>query len=132
MRRAAFDAGGKEAVTSQPPAAQVPQQGQQVTNQAIQNVAMLVTLAATDPAIERRRKASVEAGIPLMWQMQQEGYTEQELAELEDAKQEESNGQQQSLATALTNAQRNFDQNGNGNGTQGIPAMNGNGNGVNA
>lgn len=70
------------------------------------------------------RKESVAAGIPLMWQMQQEGYTEQELAELEDAMQEEQNGAQVNLATALTNAQRNFDQNGagvngvNGNGTQ--------------
>jgi Phage portal protein, SPP1 Gp6-like len=66
------------------------------------------------------RKESVAAGIPLMWQMEQEGYTEQELDDLEAAMQEEQNGQQQSLATALTNAQRNFDQNGagiNNNGT---------------
>jgi hypothetical protein len=58
------------------------------------------------------RKESVAAGIPLLWQMQQEGYTEQELAELEDAIGEEQGAQQQNLATALTNAQRNFDQNG--------------------
>ena len=67
------------------------------------------------------RKESVAAGIPLMWQMEQEGYTEQELDDLEAARQEETTGAQQSLATALTNAQRNFDQNGataNGNGTQ--------------
>jgi hypothetical protein len=64
------------------------------------------------------RKESVAAGIPLMWQMEQEGYTEQELDDLEAARQEETTGQQQSLALALTNAQRNFDQNGatNGNG----------------
>lgn len=71
------------------------------------------------------RKESVAAGIPLMWQMQQEGYTEQELDELENAINDEQNGQQQTLATALTNAQRNFDQNGNGNGVQ--ETVNGNG-----
>jgi hypothetical protein len=69
------------------------------------------------------RKESVAAGIPLMWQMEQEGYTEQELADLEDARQEETTGQQQSLATALTNAQRNFDQNG---ATQNGAGVNGN------
>ena len=67
------------------------------------------------------RKESVAAGIPLMWQMEQEGYTEQELDDLEAARQDEQGAQQQTLATALTNAQRNFDQNGatagvNGNG----------------
>ena len=67
------------------------------------------------------RKESVAAGIPLLWQMEQEGYTEQELDDLQGASQEEQGAQQQSLATALTNAQRNFDQNGAG--------VNGNGNG---
>jgi hypothetical protein len=56
------------------------------------------------------RKESVQAGIPLMWQMEQEGYTEQELDDLEAARQEETTGAQQSLAVAMTNAQRNFDQ----------------------
>jgi hypothetical protein len=46
-----------------------------------------------------------------MWQMAQEGYTEQELDDLEAARQDEQGAQQQTLATALTNAQRNFDQN---------------------
>jgi hypothetical protein len=36
------------------------------------------------------RKESVQAGIPLMWQMEQEGYTEQELADLDAARQEEA------------------------------------------
>jgi hypothetical protein len=67
------------------------------------------------------RKESVAAGIPLMWQMEQEGYTEQELDDLEAARNEEQGAQQQTLATALTNAQRNFDQ--NGNGAQGAPAV---------
>src|SRR4051812_16122179 len=61
LPKVAFDPAGKEPLGAQAPAAPVSQQAQQVTNQAIQNVAMLVTLAATDPAIERRRKASVEA-----------------------------------------------------------------------
>ena len=67
------------------------------------------------------RKESVAAGIPLLWQMEQEGYTEQELDDLQSAINDEQGAQQQSLATALTNAQRNFDQNGAG--------VNGNGNG---
>jgi hypothetical protein len=83
------------------------------------------------------RKASVEAGIPLMWQMEQEGFTQQELDDLQSAIDDEQGAQQQSLATALTNAQRNFDQGGaaipvgnpvgqNGattNGAQGAPAI---------
>lgn len=36
------------------------------------------------------RKESVAAGIPLMWQMKQEGYTEQELQELEDTRTEQA------------------------------------------
>jgi hypothetical protein len=58
------------------------------------------------------RKESVAAGIPLMWQMEQEGYTQQELDNLESAIQDEQTGQQQNLAVALTNAQRQFDQGG--------------------
>jgi hypothetical protein len=62
LPKTAFDAAaGKDAVAQQAQTAAAPQQGQQVANQAIQNVAMLVTIAATDPAIERRRKAAVEA-----------------------------------------------------------------------
>lgn len=61
------------------------------------------------------RKESVAAGIPLMWIMKQEGYTEQELADLEAARSEEQAQQQASLAQAMTNAQRNFDQNGANN-----------------
>ena len=60
------------------------------------------------------RKESVQAGIPLLWQMEQEGYTEQELADLETAMNEEQGSAQQSLAAAMTNAQRNFDQGANG------------------
>lgn len=60
------------------------------------------------------RKESVQAGIPLMWQMGQEGYTEQELADLEEARGKEAAQQRATLAAAMTDAQRNFDQNGNG------------------
>lgn len=40
------------------------------------------------------RKESVAAGIPLLWQMKQEGYTEQELDELEKARTTEQEAQQ--------------------------------------
>lgn len=56
------------------------------------------------------RKESVQAGVPLLWQMGQEGYTEQELAELEEARQGEAAQQRATLAQAMTQAQRNFDQ----------------------
>jgi hypothetical protein len=56
------------------------------------------------------RKEAVQAGVPLMWQMQQEGYTEEEMAELEEARQTAQAEQQATLAAAMTNAQRNFDQ----------------------
>jgi hypothetical protein len=67
------------------------------------------------------RKASVEAGIPLMWQMEQEGYTEQELADLDAARQEEAGVTLESAgisgpgSLALVNAAaRQLTRNGNG------------------
>lgn len=59
------------------------------------------------------RKESVAAGIPLMWQMQQEGYTEQELADLQAAQDEQQQKQIDTMAKAMTNQQRAFDQGGN-------------------
>ena len=50
-----FLVAGEEAV-----ARQAPMQGA-ATNQPVPSVAMLVTLAAADPAIERRRKQAVDA-----------------------------------------------------------------------
>lgn len=56
------------------------------------------------------RKEAVQAGVPLMWQMEQEGYTEQEMDELRAAQQEVQAQQRATLAQAMTQAQRNFDQ----------------------
>lgn len=64
------------------------------------------------------RKTSVEAGVPLMWEMKQEGYTEQELDELEQARSDQQQQQQETLAAAMVNSQRNFDQNGNNGGNR--------------
>lgn len=70
------------------------------------------------------RKEAIAAGIPLAWQMEQEGYTEQEIADLQTAKEQAMQQQQATLAAAMTNAQRNFDRGGSQNGNE--PAMNGN------
>lgn len=59
------------------------------------------------------RKESVAAGIPLIWQMEQEGYTEQELADLQAAQDEQQQKQIDTMAKAMTNQQRAFDQGGN-------------------
>lgn len=56
------------------------------------------------------RKEGVQAGLPLMWLMKQEGYTEQELAELDKAVSEAQAAQQAQMGTALTDAMRQFDQ----------------------
>lgn len=69
------------------------------------------------------RKESVAAGIPLMWQMKQEGYTEQELDELEEARSTQQQEQMDTLAATMVERQRQFDQNGatarqNGNGAR--------------
>jgi hypothetical protein len=52
---------GKEAAAQQQPMPQVGQQAQQTAAGPMQNVAMLVTLAAADPGSERRRKAAADA-----------------------------------------------------------------------
>lgn len=56
------------------------------------------------------RKESVAAGVPLLWQMQQEGYTEQELADLQDARQQQQQEQMATLAATMVARQRQFDQ----------------------
>ena len=71
------------------------------------------------------RKESIAAGIPLMWQMEQEGFTQQELDDLQSAIDDEQAGQQQNLAVALTNAQRQFDQGGAVNPVQNGATANG-------
>ena len=61
------------------------------------------------------RKTNVDAGVPLMWQLKDEGYTDEELADVQAAKDEAMQQQQETLAAAMTNAQRNFDQGPNNN-----------------
>ncbi len=56
------------------------------------------------------RKAAVEAGVPLAVQLKREGWSEAELAEVEKAKQAEDQASQRSLAAALVEQQRRFDQ----------------------
>lgn len=52
---------GKEAAAQQQLVPQAGQQTQQTATGPMQNVAMLVTLAAADPSSERRRKAAADA-----------------------------------------------------------------------
>jgi hypothetical protein len=60
------------------------------------------------------RKMSVEAGIPLKTHLQrEEGWTENELKQLDKDKEAERTASSASLAKALLDAQRNFDQEGN-------------------
>jgi hypothetical protein len=57
------------------------------------------------------RKTSVEAGMPLQTVLRQsEGWTEAELAEMEADRQAEAAAQQETLASAMLEAQRRFDQ----------------------
>jgi hypothetical protein len=58
------------------------------------------------------RKESVAAGIPLMWQMKQEGYTEQELAELDDAVTEKADADTERMAQVMEQRASAFGQNG--------------------
>lgn len=59
------------------------------------------------------RKESVAAGIPLMWQMQQEGYTEQELEELEAERSEQADADMEKMAQVMEQRSSAFAQNGN-------------------
>lgn len=58
------------------------------------------------------RKENVQAGIPLMWQLRQEGYTDEELAQLEEDQKAAQAAQRESLAAVMVERQRQFDQNG--------------------
>ncbi len=60
------------------------------------------------------RKTNVESGIPLTTILRREGWTPQEMAQMEADKQAESSAQQQTLGVALLNAQRQFNQPANG------------------
>lgn len=57
-------------------------------------------------------KEYTAAGVPLLWQMEQAGYTEQEIADLEAARQQEQRAAQARLAESMVNARRNFDRGG--------------------
>lgn len=67
------------------------------------------------------RKESVAAGIPLMWQMKQEGYTEQELAELEESRTEQADADMERMAQVMEQRQSTLPQNGNGARQNGQP-----------
>lgn len=56
------------------------------------------------------RKANVEAGIPLRTNLRREGWTPQELGQMDVDKQAEAEAQQQNMAVALLNAQRAMGQ----------------------
>lgn len=58
------------------------------------------------------RKTNREAGIPLTTQLRKEGWTPQELAQMQDDIDQERQAAQTSLATALLNQQRQFDAGG--------------------
>lgn len=66
------------------------------------------------------RKESVAAGVPLLWQMEQEGYTEQELDELEAAVNEKAAQDMDRMTQIMEQRQNNF-QNGNGAQRNGAP-----------
>lgn len=56
------------------------------------------------------RKSAVDAGIPLVTALRNEGWSEAELAQMAKDQQEQSGKQQASLASALVQAQRQMDQ----------------------
>lgn len=87
------------------------QLGAFVTGQQVQ--AIFDEPATVQPfTLAQTRKANVDAGVPLATQLRREGWAPQDLAQLEADKRAEAAQQQASLATALLNAQRGFDQGG--------------------
>lgn len=56
------------------------------------------------------RKTNVEAGIPLTTQLRDEGWTQQEIDDMQEDKEAEQKANQAGLGTALLNAQTQFDQ----------------------
>lgn len=59
------------------------------------------------------RKESVAAGVPLMWQMKQEGYTEQELDELEESRSEQADADMERMAQVMEQRASTLPPNGN-------------------
>ena len=62
------------------------------------------------------RITEVDSGIPLRTNLRREGWTPEELAQLDADKEAERAANTQALANALLNQQRQFDQNGAANG----------------
>lgn len=62
------------------------------------------------------RKTEVDSGIPLRTNLRREGWTPEELAQLDADKEAERTANTQMLANALLNQQRQFDQNSAANG----------------
>jgi hypothetical protein len=69
------------------------------------------------------RKTNIESGIPLTTQLRDEGWTQQELDDMQEDKEQEAATQQSGLGAALINAQTQFDRGG-----QNGQMMNGNAN----
>lgn len=59
------------------------------------------------------RKENTQAGIPLIWQLRQEGYTDEEIAQLEADQAAVQKQERDTLAQAMVDQQRNFDQGNN-------------------
>lgn len=65
------------------------------------------------------RKTNVEAGIPLTTQLRDEGWTKQELDDMQEDKENEQKANQAGLGAAMLNAQADFDR-GNQNGNEDV------------
>lgn len=63
------------------------------------------------------RKENIQAGIPLVWQLRQEGYTDEEIAQLQADQADVQKQERATLAAAMTEQQRRFDQ-GNTDGDE--------------
>ncbi len=68
------------------------------------------------------RKTAVESGIPLVTTLRRDGWTPEELAQMEADKAAEREASTAALGQAMLNQMRQFDQ---GNGAQAAPAQNG-------
>lgn len=63
------------------------------------------------------RKENTQAGIPLVWQLRQEGYTDEEIAQLQADQAEVQKQERETLAATMVERQRQFDQ-GNTDGDE--------------
>lgn len=56
------------------------------------------------------RKENIQAGIPLIWQLRQEGYTDEEIAQLQADQADVQKQERATLAATMVERQRQFDQ----------------------